>query len=63
MPTQTQIQVFTLRIYDAAYYLITIYTQLDWDKQPLRFNAGGAHPQARAVMDDFGDLVIVRGWL
>lgn len=38
-------------------YLLTLSVGVDHGRK------GDAYPQARAVMDDFGTLVLVSGWL
>lgn len=41
---------------DPRMYLLSLSIGLD------EADGIGSHPQARAVVDDFGNLVIVRGW-
>jgi len=62
----TKILCNTHRVYSRGFYLIAIYTTLDSEKNRDVGGPGPSchhSPMARAVMDDFGDLVIVRGWL
>ena len=44
----------------APNWLITVSVTTE---HAIAAGAAGSYPQARAVMDDFGTLVIVRGWL
>jgi hypothetical protein len=54
----SKIVLWTQRTYDTRVpYLLTLCVG------PQHADALSAYPQARAVMDDFGNLVIVRGWL
>ena len=58
----TRINCYTQRLYNSPHYLVTLCGDITIGHR----SDGGAQtmfPMARAVMDDFGDLVLVRGWL
>jgi hypothetical protein len=52
------------RLHDSPHYLITLRVGLDVGPRRDEFDSFiTAFPQAHAVVDDFGNLVLVRGWL
>lgn len=53
-----QVECSVQRLRDSAEYLMTI-------RIPTMFSVDGCtgpYPQAHAVVDDFGTLIITRGW-
>lgn len=63
----TTVEVWCWKAYEQGFfYTIAIWTGLSPEKNKFHIwdsASKSATPMARAVMDDFGDLVIVRGWL
>lgn len=60
--TNTRIDAQHMRVYEwaAPNWLISLSIKCDHGSGNALI---GAHPSARAVVDDFGTLVIVREWL
>lgn len=57
---EAKIKVRWQRLRDCAHWLITMGIHPEHESE---FAVGASWPQARAVVDDFGNLVIVRRWI
>lgn len=60
-PSSAMVECRVQRTYDYRIppYLVTLSVGIDHDGTPF---LDVAHPQSRAVMDDFGTLVLLRPW-